>query len=303
MKYLTTFLQVIFFSFMLPIHAQWTYPPHIEGAEMFTYKKIDDIQLNLWVFSPSEMKAEKKVPAVVFFFGGGWTKGSPAQFVEHCKYLKARGMVAIVADYRVKSRHGVAAYECVMDAKSAIRWVREHAAELGIDSQKIVAAGGSAGGHLAASTAILQNFDEATENVSLSSKPNALILFNPVLVLPPVDDSKKEIILNNQQVEEKFGTSLSSISPYHHIRAQLPPTLIFHGTNDTTVSFASAEMFTRKMHEYGNDCTLYGYNGEPHGFFNYGKKSNAVFIDTVYKMDQFLVSIGYLQAPPMVKVW
>ena len=99
-------------------------------------------------------------------------------------------------------------------------------------------------------------------------------------------------------LEKRIGTKPVNMSPYHNIVGKLPPTIIFHGTGDKSVPFMSVELFTKRMHEFGNKCTLVAYQGEPHGFFNYGKKSNAIFIDTVHKMDEFLVSLGYLKAPP-----
>src|SRR6185503_1822467 len=119
-------------------------------------------------------KPTDKSPAIVFFFGGGWTNGSPGQFEEHCKHLGSRGLVAITADYRVASRQQVKAVSCVADAKSAIRYVRKEAARLGIDPDRIVAGGGSAGGHIAACTGTIDGFDEAGEDKSISSVPNAM---------------------------------------------------------------------------------------------------------------------------------
>ena len=130
------------FCLIFEANAQRAYPPVIEGAKVVTYKTVDDIKLNLWVFTPVKHQSTDKAPAIIFFFGGGWNAGSPSQFVKHCEYLSARGMVALVADYRVKTRHGVPAKVCVSDAKSAIRWVRENASELGIDANRIAAGGG-----------------------------------------------------------------------------------------------------------------------------------------------------------------
>ncbi|WP_248724409.1 alpha/beta hydrolase [Seonamhaeicola sp. ML3] len=274
------------------------YPPDIDGANEVTYKTINGSELSLWVFSPENHKSTHTVPAIVFFFGGGWSAGSPTQFVKHCEYLSARGMVAIVADYRVKSRHGVLVKDCVSDAKSAIRWVREHAGDLGIDSNRIAAGGGSAGGHLAAASAILPNFDDENEDKSISSKPNALVLFNPALVLAPIDGIETPSNERLARLEKRMGTKPENMSPYHHVVSALSPTIIFHGTNDKTVPFVSVELFTQQMHKFGNTCTMVAYNGEGHGFFNYGRKSNALFVDTVHKMDEFLVALGYLEAPP-----
>lgn len=290
---------LLIISVIFDTSAQKNYPPIIEGATEITYKDIDSIKLKLWVFNPLKHKPSDKKPAVVFYFGGAWKSGTPEQFVKHAEYFAARGMVSIVVDYRVKSRNNVQSYKCVSDAKSAIRWVREHGDELGIDPNRIVASGGSAGGHLAAATALLPNFDEPSENKMISSKPNALALFNPVLMTVPIaemtDDQKKKF---KNFTEKRLGTTPESMSPYHHIIADLPPTIIFHGTSDTTVSFESVQLFTQKMSEVGNSCVLVGYEGEPHGFFNYGRKLNAAFIDSVNKLDDFLVSLGYLTAPP-----
>ena len=120
------------------------------------------------------------------------------------------------------------------------------------------------------------------------------------------DDLKKE---TNEKTKETFkrlqvimGTKAVNISPYHNMVDKLPPTIIFHGTDDKGVPFITVELFTKRMHEFGNKCTLVAYQGEPHGFFNYGKKSNAIFVDTVHRMDEFLVSLGYLKAPPEIVV-
>src|SRR3954471_14028148 len=159
------------------------YPPKLEGATVETYKTVGDTKLNVWIYYPPGHKASDKRAAIVFFFGGGWTNGSPQQFEQHCKHLASRGMVAITADYRVASRHQVKAASCVADAKSAIRYVRKEATRLGVDPNRIAAGGGSAGGHLAACCGGVKGFYESTEDASISSVPNALALFNPAVVL------------------------------------------------------------------------------------------------------------------------
>ena len=115
--------------------------------KMVVYKRVDDVELKLHIFEPPDRQANKPVPAIVFFFGGGWVGGTPTQFYHQCDYLASRGMMAISAEYRIKSKHGTTPFECVADGKSAIRWVRANAERLGINPDKIVAGGGSAGGH------------------------------------------------------------------------------------------------------------------------------------------------------------
>jgi acetyl esterase len=162
------------------------YPPSFPEAREEVYKQAGDVALKMFIFEPPDRQPKDRRAAVVFFFGGGWRSGTPAQFHEQCKYRASRGMVAITVDYRVLSRHKTKAVTCVEDAKSAIRWVRKNSERLGIDPQRIAAAGGSAGGHLAACTGVVPGFESPTEDAELSSVPNALVLFNPALVLSSV---------------------------------------------------------------------------------------------------------------------
>ena len=268
------------------------------ASSVEVYKTIDDIELKAWIFNPPNHDVENKSPAIVFFFGGGWMRGHPIQFARHAEYLAARGMVAILVDYRVFDRHGVKAHICVADAKSSIRWMRKNADRLGIDVNRIVASGGSAGGHLAASTATLPGLDDPMDDLSISAVPNALALFNPVVVLSQVEgvDGLTSEFLQN--IEERMGVPLQSISPYHHIEKGTVPTIIFHGTADNVVTFESVKLYDKAMDSFGNHSVLIGYEGEGHGFFNVRKKNNGPYIDTMNKLDAFLVEIGFLDSPP-----
>jgi len=277
------------------------YPPVMPGvSKEAVYKRVDGTQLKLYIYFPPGHKPSDRRPTIVFFFGGGWRSGTPRQFAPHCQYFASRGMVAIAADYRVWDRHKASIAQCVEDAKSAIRWVRTHARELGADPNRIVAAGGSAGGHLAAATAILKDLEGPGEDTSISSTPNALILFNPALILAPLEG---ETVPPGAvaKLAERAGAPLVQLSPYHHIRPGLPPSIIFHGKQDTTVPYRTVELFCEGMRQLGNRCELEGYEGARHGFFNYGRGSGQAFYDTLRKADQFLISLGYLSGEPAVE--
>ena len=270
----------------------------LEGATVEVYKTVGDIKLNMYEYFPAGHKPSDRRPAIVFFFGGGWRGGTPKQFEKQCQYLTSRGMVAMTADYRVLSRHKTKADRCVADAKSAIRWVRENAERLGIDSKRIVASGGSAGGHLAACTGTIAELDEPSENAAISSLPNAMILFNPAVVIAPFNG---ELPLRDpESIKGRTGVEPQRISPIHHVRSGLPPTLIFHGEADKTVPFKTVEWFTDTMKKAGNRCELAGYEGAVHGFFNFGRQKNRYFTETLIRADSFLVSLGYLQGQPTV---
>lgn len=266
------------------------------------YKSIDGIDLKAYIFNPPNHQKSDERPAIIFFFGGGWKNGTPAQFIKHCEYLAARGMVAITADYRVFDRHGVQVNECVSDAKSAIRWMRQQADSLGINPNKIIGAGGSSGGHLAASAAIIDGFDASQDDLKISPIPNALVLFNPPLVLAALPEiGFSEVALG--QLRKRMGTEPILISPYHHVKSGICPTIIFHGSQDTKVFLMFSEAFCKVMTENGNNCQLLIYEGERHAFFNYGRKDNGPFIDTVKRIDDFLVNLGYLTTVPIVRAY
>ena len=271
--------------------AALSYPPRMEGAIEEVYKNAGGTDLKIYIFNPPGHSATQRRPAIVFFFGGGWSSGSPAQFENQCRYLASLGMVAMTADYRVKNRQGVAAVECVRDAKSAIRWVRQNAGRLGVDPNHIAAGGGSAGGHLAAAAGVIDGLDEPGENLKISSRPNALVLFNPALVLAPVAGESNAKF---PDLRERAGVDPVQISPWHHVRKGAPPTIIFHGKADTTVPYATAEMFASKMKDAGNRCELVGFEGAAHGFFNFGRQGSQGYRETLRRAAEFLQSLGYL---------
>ncbi len=264
-----------------PLFAQFSYPPNLSGARVETYRKIDSTELKLWIFGESDSKSPK--PAIVFFFGGGWSSGSPEQFENQARHFAKRGMIAITADYRVKTRHGVKAVECVKDAKAAIAWVRENAQRLGIDPEKIAASGGSAGGHVAACTGTISGLGS-------DDRPNAMILFNPVCTLAPIAGWESTAAKLGLSVE-RLGVEAQVISPAHHIGTHTPPTLILHGKKDTTVPYASVVAFESVMKKEGRPCKLVGYEDAGHGFFNRGED----YRKTLAEADAFLVDLGWIK--------
>lgn len=274
------------------------YPPDIPDAKVETYKKVGGVDLKLWIIAPDGHSASDRSPAIVFFFGGGWRSGTPTQFLRQARYLASRGMVAALADYRVESRQGVKANKCVADAKSAIRWLRANAARLGVDPERIAAGGGSAGGHLAAAAATLPGHDNPRDDLSVSAVPNALALFNPAVVLASVPGMRELDAKRISELEERMGAKPESMSPYHHVKAVLPPTIIFHGKNDTTVPYVTVEMFAGKMKRAGNRCELFGYEGQAHGFFNYGRGDGKAYYDTLRRLDGFFSSLGWIEGEP-----
>ncbi len=283
------FLTLLFFIFVFNTAIADTKQHDFKGeAVAEVYKEASGDKLWIYRFDPVDYKPESDSrPAVVFFFGGSWNGGTVGQFEQHAKYLAARGMVTFVADYRVKQRQKTNPDACVADGKSAVRWIRQNAKRLGIDPDRIAAGGGSAGGHVAATTGICDGLDDPAEAESkISSKSNALLLFNPVY-----DNGPKGY--GHSRVKQWFP----AISPAHNINQGDPPTIVFLGSEDKLVPVATAKKFDADLKAAGVQSEIWIYEGQPHGFFNEGKSKES-FLDTVLKMDAFLVANGWLDGKP-----
>ena len=174
----------------------------------------------------------------------------------------------------------------------------ENHQRLGVDPERVLAGGGSAGGHLAACTALVQKYDETTENQRISSVPNALALFNPALVLAPMNGSDFLDLERRTSLLERMGVAPVELSPYHQLRRGLPPTIIFHGVADSTVPFKTAQQYTDKAKQLGNPCKLVGYPDQQHGFFNHSRGAKGRYQQTLAEFDRFLVALKYLQPNP-----
>lgn len=258
-----------------------------------TYKKVADRELKLTIVNPPDWKASDQRPALVFFHGGGWTGGAPTQFTQHSDYLATRGLVCIQVEYRlIKKGDSGPPIDCVHDAKSAMRWVRSHAGELGIDPNRIGAGGGSAGGHLAAFVGMVEGLDDPADDLKISPKANALALFNPVF------DNGPDQGWGHARVKERY----QEYSPAHNITSDDPPAIIFLGSQDKLIPVAVVERFKANMEKAGVRCVAKFYEGQGHGFFNPGKGGKDEFYyDTLLETDKFLTSLGWLKGAPTLK--
>jgi acetyl esterase len=219
------------------------------------YAQPDGVALSLSFFGTENGRSGPR-PAILFYHGGAWTAGSPMQFYPWAQHYADLGWVAISAEYRINGRHGTNAFDAVADARAAYLYVQQHATELGIDPQRIILAGGSAGGHIAATVAMTpwpQRDDVPA--------PVTLVLLNPAV--DTVYDDKVAIA-------HLFEGRGEQISPMHHIGPGLPPVFIVHGMEDELVPITNSREFCERMIATGNRCDLSEYEGVGHGFFNWG---------------------------------
>lgn len=185
------------------------------SKDTYIYKKIDSRELKLDVFSPLGIKNTRKgLPVFIFFHGGGWYSGNRSQFYWQCNYFAKHGFVAVTVEYRLIKKGTAGIYGdkriCIKDAKSAIRWVKSHARQLHIDTNKVIVGGSSAGGHLATMAVLDKKFNNAGDNLRISTQAEALMLINPAYIFPG---------RNFQQ-------------PWDLVSSKVPPFIMFYGNQD-----------------------------------------------------------------------
>jgi acetyl esterase len=257
-------------------------------GERHCYKVVGEREMSLYITKPADWQASDSRPAIVFFHGGGWTKGKPGQFTEHSKYLATRGIVCIQVQYRlIDKKIGETPMKCIQDAKSAMRWVRSRAAELGIDPERIASGGGSAGGHLAAFVGMVNGMDDPQDKLEVSAKSNAMLLFNPVFDNGPEG-------YGYEQIKERYP----DYSPFHNISADDPPAIVFLGDQDVLIPVETAYDFKEQMEAAGVDCEVMIFKGMEHGFFNHGKHNGEPYRKTILACDRFLTGLGWLRGEP-----
>ncbi len=253
---------------------------------VYVYKAIGERELEIHLGYPPDWQPSDKRPAIVFFFGGGWTQGTVRQFEKQAEYFAGRGLVAARADYRVRSRDDVTPDKCVEDARSAVRWLRENAGRLGIDPQRLIVSGGSAGGHLAACAAIAKSVEADGDNLSISTIPQAMVLFNPVL------DFTHALLIDRLDGNQELARK---ISPTVHLHKDFPPALIMFGAEDRLKP--QGDEYRAKAESLGARAEEYTQEGLGHGFFN----ASPWMEHTLIAADRFLASLGFIEGEPTIR--
>lgn len=287
---LSLIISLLLVCFAVPGFAEQNrrdFPPD----EIVAYRTVGEVTLSLHVFKPTGWTPADRRPALVLFFGGSWTHGTPGQFYPQARHLADRGMVVFSAEYRIKDVHGTDPFACVPDAKAALRWVRTHAAEWGVDAHRIGAGGGSAGGHLAAATAFLPGLDEEGAGPT-SCIPDALVLYNPVVDTGP-----------DSRLAGKIGARYLEFSPLHNIGPAVPPpTAFFLGTEDRLIPLTTGYVFAERVRALGGRCDLHPYEFSGHGFFNHQKWSNLRYYETLRATERFFASLGWIEGEPALAI-
>ena len=256
----------------------------VEPGKVFTYKQSGAKPQELEVYFPANWEPSgKKAPGLILFHGGGWSGGTLDQFRYACRYFASRGLVAATANYQLAPKASDSAIEsrkrvCITDAKSAIRWMKQHAGELGVDPNRIITGGGSAGGHVSVLATTNPGLNDPADPKNIDTSVVAYVLFNPAFDPKDASDAEVDVL--------------------KHLKASLPPAILFFGTMDTWKPGADAAL--EKLKALGNkNAELWLADSQAHGFFNAPPWHDL----TIAEADRFLVRLGLLSgqgtlAPP-----
>lgn len=249
-----------------------------DASEIKAYRTIDGITLNAHIFYPENHDKNQAKPTHLFFHGGGWAIGLPEWSYSSCKSAAKEGRVAIAFDYRKRNVYGTDIKASVSDALTAIAWVRENAKELGIDPNKVLADGFSAGAHLALVSSMIENREDFGVISSFSSRPDALVLGSC-----PYDIAGRDVY------NIKYDTK--TISPLYLIKENLPPIFAYHAEEDRMVKFSEFEKFRNAIEKTKNSFTSRSYLGVGH-FFEGSSKEDAIERGKLLK--EFLIKHDFI---------
>ncbi len=258
------------------------------------YKTIGEHELKVNIFYSLDEQSNSIYPAMAFFHGGGWVHGSPEEFHAACERYALKGFKTFSFQYRLSIMEDgthphpeISPIECVKDARSAIRWLRENSEILRIDPDRIVVAGQSAGGQLTLSTTLMDSINEASDNLSVSPRPNAMVLYSSAVNMM---EAWGEWHMGDRREQ------IWSISPSHNLRPGMPPILAFHGEEDCMVPFWVIQRFEEEMHKLGNHYELISFKGRKH-YLGKGIEKYADYFDEeiLARTDEFLVQLGYMK--------
>lgn len=273
--------------------------PSAPAPQVVVVRRIGDQEVKLEYFRPSGIAAGAKVPAIIWIHGGAWVGGTTDATTPHARYFAGRGLFAANIAYRLACPGKISVADCLDDCRAAIRYLREHADELGIDPHRIAVAGDSAGGHLAAALGTIADGDPGA-----SSRADAMLLYNPIVDMTE-GDWIRHAVGGEAQSNKKFPRPCApeqveaarALSPVFHVKAGQPPAIVLHGRADHVVPLSQAERFAAASREAGCRCDLVVYeNNIGHAFVLAGYRwPESVVVEAIRAGDRFLVSLGWLE--------
>lgn len=254
----------------------------VPEGKLYHYRDDGDTRSEIEVHFPENHDPSKPVPGVILFHGGAWKRGDKADFRPLCAYLASRGMVAATAHYTLapnwKKEGAIAKRVCITSAKSAIRWFKHNAPELGIDPERVVVGGSSAGGHIALLATMNEGLNDPKDPTGVTTTPVAYVLFNPA-VKAKIHESDNEVFFEAQ------------------LKDKLAPAIVMFGTND---SWRGHFLRSYKVaNEKGlMDIEFWTAPDQPHGIVKNEPWGSLSYI----LVDKFLAKQGLISGEPTIDV-
>ena len=257
---------------------------HSLGAEPFReirrdipYRDGDPLTTMDFYYPPEEGVLH---PTQIYVHGGGWRGGSKAVRGRNEQFfvrLAEEGFLGISIEYRkLQAEKNIYMRESTMDVLDAVRYIFAHASELGVDTNRVVIWGSSAGGHLALMGAMASQLPRLSASPELATVP--VQMKGVVAWFPPTDLVNYEVISVEKNgelrplsdrigcLQEENPAVYTELSPLENLSDTFPPTLIFHGDQDRVVHLEHSRRFKQKADRLGVPCTLQVVTGAGHGF-------------------------------------
>ncbi|WP_198342281.1 alpha/beta hydrolase [Pedobacter psychrophilus] len=253
-----------------------TFTAFAQEVSTYQYKNINGEQLKLDVYQPSTKTGN--APVIIFFHGGGFVTGNKEQMKEQCLFFSERGFVTVSANYHLLPKGDPSAQsqvaQCIRDAKSAVRWIKENAEKLQLDTNMVLLGGGSAGGFLATEVALNNDINENSDNFKISTKAKALVLYNPAYI-----------------PEKRYNPNVLNL-----VNKLTPPSILFFGSEDKFKP--GGEEFLKLLNQNKITSELWVAKGENHGFFNKEGWKEASNIKAINFLRKIGLAIGAQEKEP-----
>jgi acetyl esterase/lipase len=246
------------------------------------FAQVGDVSLKLDAFVP-----EGKGPfaTCILVHGGGFINGTKQHYITPLfEPLSKAGFTWFTIDYRLAPAHRWPA--CADDVTTAVRWVREHAAEYKVDVNRIALIGESAGGHL-------------VSWVGAQSEKEKLGLAAVVPIYAPHDlafqvkhrdmlGKSMTALLDLTEVNDDAWKKLRAASITTNLPSKLPPYLLIHGTKDEQVPYEQSTRFQKQTQTLGNQCDLITIEGGAHGMGGWDKLGSDYRVQLVSWLNKTL---------------
>jgi acetyl esterase/lipase len=260
-----------------------------------TFAKAGDLDLKLDIYRP---EGESRRAAILFFHGGGWRSGSREAMRPDARAMASHGFVGLPAQYRLLGQSPWPAQ--IEDVKAAIRWARAHAGELGIEADRIILWGSSAGAHLsllAAGTPNDPHFEGDSGPRGVSSDVAGVIAVHPptgfhVGEAPGRATTSATGLMGESATVEEARAG----SPISYVSERFPPTLLLHGAYDRLVNHAASQAMCDALRAAKAPVDLHLFHGHNHGFAALPSMRTMIAAEAAYFIDRTILDPAKHQA-------